>query len=76
MLIGLLDRNGAGLPARDFQQQGRRPLYRPLLVRRVHAALEALAGIRRQPPALTAADDGVGCEVRGFEEDVRSLSAH
>src|SRR5690348_6370017 len=50
--------------------------HRPLLLRRIDTALEALTGIRGQPPPLSPSNDGIRCEVRGFEEDVRSLSAH
>ena len=60
----------ARLAAGDLEQQLRGALDGALLVRRIHAALEALPGIGDQPIAPAAAGDRGRREERRFEQHV------
>ena len=67
--------HGSGLAAGDLEQQLRGALDRALLVRRIHAAFEALAGVGDEAIAAAAARDGGRREERGFEQHIDGVGA-
>ena len=69
LVVGLGDGHGAGGTARDVDEQLRGALDRALLVCRIDAAFEALAGVGDEPVATAAAGN------RGRREE-RSLEQH